>query len=100
MIISACLPRTASIRCAVLAILVSLHYSVAHAYAYSTPNEADLDTHQTYRNHDGQTVHSPAHSRSGNIPDGATAKCRDGTWSFSRHRSGTCSRHGGVAAWR
>jgi hypothetical protein len=30
-------------------------------------------------------------------PNGATAKCRDGTESFSAHRSGTCSRHGGVA---
>lgn len=32
-------------------------------------------------------------------PARATARCRDGTHSFSRHRSGTCSRHGGVAAW-
>lgn len=30
-------------------------------------------------------------------PNGATAKCRDGTMSFSAHRSGTCSRHQGVA---
>ena len=30
-------------------------------------------------------------------PGGATAKCRDGTMSSSAHRSGTCSRHGGVA---
>lgn len=30
-------------------------------------------------------------------PNGATAKCRDGSVSFSAHRSGTCSRHGGVA---
>lgn len=32
-------------------------------------------------------------------PPGATARCRDGTYSFSRHRSGTCSHHGGVAVW-
>jgi hypothetical protein len=32
-------------------------------------------------------------------PTGATALCRDGTYSFSRHRSGTCSHHGGVATW-
>ena len=32
-------------------------------------------------------------------PPGATAKCRDGTYSFSQHHSGTCSHHGGVAAW-
>ena len=30
---------------------------------------------------------------------GATAICNDGTWSYSQHRSGTCSWHGGVAVW-
>lgn len=89
--------RTASI---LLATTLALSCSCSFAYAHSAPNESDLDNHQTYRNHDGETVHSPAHSRSGEVPDGATAQCRDGTWSFSRHRSGTCSRHGGVAAWR
>jgi uncharacterized protein YgiM (DUF1202 family) len=32
-------------------------------------------------------------------PEGATALCRDGTYSFSRNRRGTCSHHGGVAQW-
>ena len=32
-------------------------------------------------------------------PRGATALCRDGSYSFSQHRSGTCSHHGGVAMW-
>ena len=32
-------------------------------------------------------------------PPGATAQCRDGTYSFSQHHSGTCSHHGGVARW-
>ncbi len=35
-------------------------------------------------------------------PAGATAptaRCRDGTLSYSLHHSGTCSHHGGVAAW-
>ncbi len=32
-------------------------------------------------------------------PSGATALCRDGTYSFSAHRRGTCSHHGGVATW-
>jgi hypothetical protein len=35
----------------------------------------------------------------GSPPPGATALCRDGTYSFSQHRSGTCSHHGGVAKW-
>ena len=32
-------------------------------------------------------------------PPGATAQCRDGTYSYSTHHSGTCSYHGGVAVW-
>jgi hypothetical protein len=30
---------------------------------------------------------------------GASAVCADGTWSYSQHRSGTCSGHGGVHWW-
>jgi hypothetical protein len=32
-------------------------------------------------------------------PPGATAQCRDGSFSYSLHHSGTCSHHGGVAVW-
>jgi hypothetical protein len=32
-------------------------------------------------------------------PTGATAKCKDGTYSKSQHHSGTCSSHGGVSEW-
>jgi hypothetical protein len=51
----------------------------------------------TYVNSAGATVCSPYSAPS--APDGATAKCRDGTYSFSQSRSGTCSHHGGVAQW-
>ncbi len=30
---------------------------------------------------------------------GAIARCADGTLSYSQHRRGTCSHHGGVADW-
>jgi hypothetical protein len=30
---------------------------------------------------------------------GASAQCRDGSFSHSHHHSGTCSGHGGVAQW-
>lgn len=32
-------------------------------------------------------------------PNGATAQCKDGTYSHSAHRSGTCAGHKGVATW-
>jgi hypothetical protein len=41
----------------------------------------------------------PATASGGPPPPGATARCNDGTYSFSHHHSGTCSHHGGVAAW-
>jgi hypothetical protein len=33
----------------------------------------------------------------GPMPAGATAQCKDGTWSMSKTHSGSCSHHGGVA---
>ena len=37
---------------------------------------------------------------SGNTdPTGATAKCKDGTYSKSKSHSGACSHHGGVDQW-
>lgn len=63
------------------------------------PDEGQLIEHGHYTNKSGQTVHSPAHTNDGKVPRGATAKCRDGSYSFSQHRSGTCSGHHGVAAW-
>jgi hypothetical protein len=32
-------------------------------------------------------------------PTGATAHCKDGTYSHAKHHTGACSRHGGVAQW-
>jgi len=57
-----------------------------------------LSNNRHYMNSDSDSVHSPAYS-GGGVPDGATAQCRDGTFSFSRHHQGTCSHHGGVAKW-
>ncbi|PYX31501.1 MAG: hypothetical protein DMG77_06650 [Acidobacteria bacterium] len=51
----------------------------------------------TYVNSKGQTVQRPENCSS--APQGATAQCRDGTYSFSKSRRGTCSHHGGVAKW-
>jgi hypothetical protein len=45
------------------------------------------------------TKSAPVASASNTDPTGASAKCKDGTYSKSQHRSGTCSSHGGVAEW-
>jgi hypothetical protein len=65
--------------------------------AEKATNEVNLSNDDSYINVDGNQVHSPAYADS--IPSGASAICRDGTYSFSQHRQGTCSGHGGVASW-
>lgn len=60
------------------------------APSQTAPNE-------TYTNSYGNKIPSPYAAPS--TPTGASAQCRDGTYSFSQHRSGTCSHHGGVAEW-
>ena len=51
----------------------------------------------TYTNSKGETVKRPENCTA--APQGATAQCRDGSYSFSQSRRGTCSHHGGVAKW-
>lgn len=62
----------------------------------SAPRSGSCDA-DYYRNSDGNCVHRPQQASS--VPAGATARCTDGTYSFSQHRQGTCSGHRGVAQW-
>jgi hypothetical protein len=50
-----------------------------------------------YTNVDNHRVQSPTYYDY--QPSGASAVCRDGSYSFSQNRRGTCSRHGGVRKW-
>lgn len=84
-----------TLACATPALATGHH----HHRPASAPAENTLVEHGSYTNSDGEQVHRPAHSKSGKQPDGATARCRDGSFSFSRHHRGTCSHHGGVADW-
>lgn len=52
---------------------------------------------KTYINSYDQEVQSPTHYNA--IPKGACAVCRDGSYSFSHNRRGTCSHYGGVERW-
>jgi hypothetical protein len=65
----------------------------------SEPSESQLLEHGRYTNRKGESVHSPAHTKDGKAPAGASAQCRDGSYSFSHSHRGTCSGHGGVAGW-
>lgn len=59
--------------------------------------QANCTNNGTYVNSKGQTVSRPENCLA--APRGATAQCRDGTYSFSQTRRGTCSHHGGVVKW-
>ena len=61
------------------------------------PEQPNCTNNGTYVNSKGQTVPRPENCSA--PPKGATAQCRDGTYSFSQSRRGTCSHHGGVAKW-
>lgn len=51
-----------------------------------------------YKNSNGSCVHRPA--KAATWPLDSTAKCNDSSYSYSQHRRGTCSHHGGVSSWR
>jgi hypothetical protein len=74
-----------------IALVLLFGLGVLPAYAYECNNGH-------YVNRSGEVVHSP--SCDGEANEKAMATCRDGSTSYSRHRSGTCSGHGGVAQWR
>ncbi len=90
---------TKSFLMVLLCVLNIFLLQVSYAREPAPVNENQLIEHRHYKNRGGVDVHSPAHSKDGMPPDGATAKCRDNTYSFSRSHRGTCSRHGGVMAW-
>jgi len=61
------------------------------------PTVVPVTSGRSYINVDGVRIPSPVFSDK--KPEGATARCGDGSYSFSQHRRGTCSHHGGVAEW-
>lgn len=76
---------------------VSKKENKSYTYSPSTTYSIHRSNVKHYTNVDGYRVQSP--TRYSSTPAGATALCRDGTYSFSRNRRGTCSHHGGVARW-
>ena len=95
--------------CLFLLLALGVSYDVSAQQAQSsslsqspqsvTSGSTQLIEQGNYVNRDGVMVHDPAHTVSGAIPAGASAQCRDGSYSFSLHHSGTCSHHGGVSRW-
>lgn len=84
--------------------IVAFAFLALAAPGYSRPHSPST-THtptgfcgaDSYVNVNGHCVHRPVQAE--RAPAGASARCRDGSYSFSENRRGTCSHHGGVAEW-
>ncbi|AUD02434.1 DUF3761 domain-containing protein [Spirosoma pollinicola] len=70
--------------------------SVRHHRAHRPARPSSGSTHY-YTNSEGNRVQSPTFYTAPRA--GATAQCRDNSYSFSQSRRGTCSHHGGVKRW-
>ena len=77
----------------------SLSQSPSATSSSTKPNQVkpNCTSNGSYVNSKGQTVPRPENCSA--PPKGATAQCRDSTYSFSKSHRGTCSHHGGVAKW-
>ena len=93
------LPLSINVAIAAIALTAQFAFAGAPSVTPQEPDESGLTSHGHYVNKAAQEVHSPSASISGKVPAGSSAKCRDGTYSFSKHHSGTCSRHGGIDEW-
>jgi hypothetical protein len=68
-----------------------------HHPRYHSQGSGGSTTGDYYTARSGHQVHRPV--QASRAPAGASAQCRDSTWSFSESRRGTCSHHGGVSRW-
>jgi uncharacterized protein DUF3761 len=90
------------LRCAEHACRVAfrrLNGYVAEEVLGKAPAPESMDLGRGYINSRGQWIPSPTWTSDGLPPQGATAQCSDGSFSFSQSAQGTCSWHGGVALW-
>ncbi|WP_225448480.1 DUF3761 domain-containing protein [Streptacidiphilus sp. P02-A3a] len=81
--------RTLRTAGAAIALAVALLIPAGQAQAVARPAATTGCAHHTTGTCDPRARH----------PKGATAECRDHTFSFSAHFSGTCSHHKGVLYW-
>ncbi len=78
-------------------IVASSAAEARHHPRYHSQGSGSATSSDYYTARSGHEVHRPVHAL--RAPAGASAQCRDSTWSFSESRRGTCSHHGGVARW-
>ena len=77
---------------------VKTWYSEA-ASTPATSAKAPASTAKTAPSTTTGAPEKPVVAAAAGAPQGATAKCKDGSYSHSKQHSGACSHHGGVAEW-
>jgi hypothetical protein len=92
-------PATAATTAAAPAAAAPVPAPAAAATAAAATPAAPAPAATTAAKSSTATKSAPTATAGNTDPTGATAKCKDGTYSKSAHRSGTCSSHGGVAEW-
>ena len=70
----------------------------APAVSQAVPSSPEPCANGSFLDSNGASACRPYPTNT-DTPAGATAICKDGSISFSLHRSGTCSGHGGVQIW-
>jgi hypothetical protein len=87
-----------SVLLVVIVLSPSLALGATTATVVTSTKQATSSASLYYVNSSGVKVKRPVAVKEV-IPVGATAQCRDNSYSFSQHRRGTCSHHGGVRKW-
>lgn len=89
-----CKPSTDEISKEIVTLQPINQVTAVGTYVAPPPPPTPSCSNGSYVNSAGNTVCSPS-----NDSNGASARCADGTYSYSQSRRGTCSHHGGVAVW-
>jgi hypothetical protein len=82
---------------AALALIAAAAPTISEAQHHRSSHRSYGESSGYYTAKSGHRVKRPVQAV--RAPAGASAQCRDGSWSFSESRRGTCSHHGGVARW-
>lgn len=74
-------------------------YSIRNIYSQSNKNQKIQLSNQSIQTQKQKTSSIYSRKQQNIISNRPTAQCSDGTLSYSQHRRGTCSHHGGVFKW-
>ena len=84
---------------ATVSLLCALAGAPVQAQSVATPTTCNDGTTSTATGRGACSSHGGVQKAAAPAPAGATAKCKDGTYSMAKNHQGACSKHGGVGEW-